>query len=114
MELEDFAADAVELHRRIVGVVFAVCGDRSLAEESAQEALAKAWSRVEDGHPPRSSEAWSIRVALNWSYSQLRRSGAERRAVERLAGSSTAEAVVAFGRGRYADRHAQSRGTRRR
>jgi RNA polymerase sigma-70 factor (ECF subfamily) len=84
VDAERFAADAVGLHARLVRVVLATCGDRVLAEESAQEALVRAWERVDRGEHLRSLEAWSITVALNWSRSQLRRRGAERRAVDRL------------------------------
>ncbi len=68
----------------ITRVVLAMCGDRALAEDSAQEALVRAWERVDEGDDLRSLEAWTIRVALNWCRSQLRRHGAEGRAVQRL------------------------------
>lgn len=84
VEAEEFAARAVELHRRLARVVMAMCGDSALAEESAQEALVRAWERVDAGAALDSLEAWTVTVALNWSRSQLRRRGAERRAVERL------------------------------
>lgn len=75
---------AVDLHGRLARVVMAMCGDAALAEESAQEALVRAWERVDAGASLESLDAWTVTVALNWSRSQLRRRGAERRAVERL------------------------------
>lgn len=84
MEAEEFAAMAVGLHGRLARVVMAMCGDRSLAEESAQEALVRAWERVDAGESLASLEAWTVTVALNWSRSQLRRRDAEHRAVQRL------------------------------
>lgn len=84
MDAEEFAAGAIGLHERLVRVVLATCGDRVLAEESAQEALVRAWERVDRGQDLVSLEAWTITVALNWSRSQLRRRGAEQRAVDRL------------------------------
>lgn len=84
VEAERFARDATGLHARLVRVVAAVCGDVSLAEECAQEALVRAWERVDDGAGLRSLEAWTVRVALNWCRTQQRRRGAEDRALVRL------------------------------
>ena len=84
MEADEFATHAVGLHGRLARVVMAMCGDRSLAEEGAQEALVRAWERVDAGESLASLEAWTVTVALNWSRSQLRRREAEHRAVDRL------------------------------
>lgn len=84
MDADAFAAQAVGLHARLTRVVLAMCGDRVLAEDSAQEALVRAWQRVERGDDLRSLDAWANRVALNWCRSQLRHTGAEGRAVQRL------------------------------
>lgn len=84
MEAEEFAATATVLHGRLARAVMAMCGDPALAEEGAQEALVRAWERVESGESLSSIEAWTVTVALNWTRSQLRRRGAERRAVTRL------------------------------
>jgi RNA polymerase sigma-70 factor (ECF subfamily) len=65
-------------------VAYSLCGDRELAEECAQEALARAWQRVDRGDALDSLEAWTTRVALNWCRSQLRRRGAESRALLRV------------------------------
>ncbi len=78
-----FAVEAGVLHRRLTGVTYSLCGDRGLAEECAQEALARAWQRVDRGEALDSVEAWTTRVALNWCRSQLRRRGAESRALLR-------------------------------
>lgn len=79
-----FAEQAKPLHDRLTRVTYLICGDRELAEESAQEALVRAWERVDDGAELDSLEAWTTTVAMNWCRSQLRRRGAERRAVVRL------------------------------
>lgn len=84
MDADEFAHSAVGLHARLVRVVAAVCGDVALAEECAQEALVRAWERVDRGAELRSLEAWTVRVALNWCRSQQRRRGAEDRALVRL------------------------------
>lgn len=86
MDAEEFACRALPLHERLARAVMATRGDRSLAEEAAQEALTRAWERVDGGEPLTSLEAWTMAVALNWSRSQLRRRGSECRATARLAG----------------------------
>jgi RNA polymerase sigma factor (sigma-70 family) len=57
----------------LVAALALSCGDRSLAEEFAQEALARAyrdWSKVRDLSNP---EAWVHRVAINLSHSWFRK-----------------------------------------
>lgn len=68
---------------RLVGALSLYCGDRFVAEEVAQEALARAcerWSRVSQMAAPG---AWVHRVAVNAANSRFRRSRAERRALSR-------------------------------
>ncbi|MCU1486955.1 MAG: putative polymerase sigma factor [Actinomycetia bacterium] len=92
-----------ELRPRLVGSLVLFCGDRWLAEEIAQEALARAverWGRVGAMASP---QAWTYRTAFNLARSTARRRAAERRARSRLAGdrppdlpdTSTAVAVRA-------------------
>lgn len=76
-ECEDFLRD---LHPRLVGGLTLQCGDPSLAEELAQETLARAWSRWDTVRTHGSPQAWAWRVALNLSSSWFRRRAAERRA----------------------------------
>jgi Sigma-70 region 2 len=84
VDAESFAEIAVAEHLRLVQVVFLVTGDRGLAEEGAQEALLRAWERVDRGMALDSFTAWTTTVALNWCRTQLRRRGAEGRALRRL------------------------------
>ncbi len=93
VDAEHFAAEAVELYGRLVRVVLAVGGERPLAEDCAQDALVKAWERVDRGESLRSLEAWTVTVALNGWRSHARRAQAERRAIERL-GPDVEEVVV--------------------
>src|SRR5581483_8077717 len=65
---------------RLVGSLLLFTGDRALAEELAQEALARAfqhWDRVGTMAAP---EAWAYRVAFNLARSSFRRRAVERRA----------------------------------
>ncbi len=67
-------------HPRIVGALALYCGDLDLAEELAQEALARAvrdWTHLTT---LRSPGAWTHRVAINLANSWYRRRAAEQRA----------------------------------
>lgn len=76
---DDFAVFCHQQHRRLVATVAVYCGDPSLAEEVAQEALAKAcehWPRVRRMDAPG---AWVHTVALNIVRSRFRRRRLEQR-----------------------------------
>jgi RNA polymerase sigma-70 factor (sigma-E family) len=80
-ELSAFCEDE---HPRLVGALSLYCGDRGVAEELAQDALARAcrdWRRVRRLEAPG---AWAHRVAINLANSYFRRRAAERRAKRRL------------------------------
>lgn len=71
-------------HVRLVGMLDLLVGNLAVAEELAQEALARAWMswwRVRRYDNP---EAWLHRVAVNLAMSHFRRRAAERRATARL------------------------------
>jgi DNA-directed RNA polymerase specialized sigma24 family protein len=72
---------------RLVGTLSLLCGDGDVAEELAQETLARVWlrwARVRELDEPL-AVAWTYRVAINLGNSWLRRRVAERRARTRLA-----------------------------
>lgn len=72
-------------HGRLVGALHLYTGDRDLAYELAQEALARAcrdWDKVAGMEAPG---AWVYRVAMNLASSYFRRRRAERRARDRIA-----------------------------
>lgn len=69
---------------RIVGSLLLQCEQRQVAEDVAQEALARAWERWDSVSEMASPEGWVFRVAFNLVSSQRRRARAERRAASRL------------------------------
>ncbi len=69
---------------RVVATVALVCGSVATAEDSVQEALARAWEQLERGRSIDRLPAWITTVALNLARSQMRRWRAERRARDRL------------------------------
>lgn len=91
----DDEAGAIEFcHRlrpRLVGTLSLLCGSAGVAEELAQETLARTWSnwpRVRQLGEPAAS-AWVHRVAVNLARSWFRRKMAERRALARLGTAPT-------------------------
>lgn len=79
-ELADFCAAE---HRRVVAILALLVGDRAVAEELAQDALLKLCTRWPSVRRMDNPAAWLTRVAVNLGNSDLRRRGAERRAVAR-------------------------------
>lgn len=80
---EELAAFCRREHARLVGTLVLVVGSREVAEDLAQEALARVcrdWRRV---HRMAAPGAYAHRVALNLATSWFRRRAAERRAAGR-------------------------------
>jgi RNA polymerase sigma factor (sigma-70 family) len=71
-------------YRRVVKLVALILGSRALAEDTVQEALARAWTQLRRDRPIDSLTAWTTATALNLARSGLRRRRAESRAYERL------------------------------
>ena len=91
---EAFCAD---LWGPVVGTLTVKLGDRGVAEELAQEALARAWERWPEVSQMEAPDRWVFRVALNLASSWIRRRAAERRAKQRLAASHATSAPSAGG-----------------
>ncbi len=68
---------------RLIGSLILQFDDRLVAEDLAQEALARTWERWSEVSAMASPEAWTYRVAFNLAASTRRRRRAERRAYER-------------------------------
>lgn len=82
-EDDDFTFFCMREHPRLVGSLTLYCGRIDVAEELAQEALARAclgWPRVRLMSSPG---AWVHRVAMNLANSWFRRLSVERRARQR-------------------------------
>lgn len=80
-ELEAFCRHE---YPRIVGILTLYCRDQAVAEELAQEALARAWARWDKVAKLDNPQAWLYRVAINLANDLLRRRVAERRARARM------------------------------
>jgi len=83
------AADSIESFCRrlsplLVGSLTLQCENRLVAEEIAQEALARAWERWDVVSLMSSPDGWTYRVAFNLAKSHYRRRQAEKRAMDRL------------------------------
>jgi RNA polymerase sigma-70 factor (ECF subfamily) len=82
------------LHPKLVGALALHCGDRPLAEELAQETLARVWERWATVRALDAPGAWAFRVGFNLAASRFRRQAAERRAHRRLGLPSTVAPAV--------------------
>ena len=82
---DDAAAEAFCARVRpwLVGSLSLYCGDTDVAEELAQDTLARVWDRWPSVRVMVAPEAWAYRVALNLANSHYRRRAAERRATAR-------------------------------
>jgi RNA polymerase sigma factor (sigma-70 family) len=80
----EFSAFCADEHPRLVGALSLYCGDSALAEELAQDALARACRDRSRVRRLAASGAWVHRVAINLAHSHFRRKGAEARARQRM------------------------------
>jgi RNA polymerase sigma-70 factor (ECF subfamily) len=71
-------------YRQVVATVALVCGSVATAEDSVQEALARAWEQTTRGKDIDRLAAWVTTVALNLARSQMRRWRCELRARTKL------------------------------
>ena len=90
---EVFAEFCRREHQRLVGALGLYCGDFDVAEELAQEALARVWRDWSSVQRKDSPAAWTHRVAMNLASSHFRRRRAERRMRERLPAAAAGHVV---------------------
>lgn len=81
MTESDAEVFCAQILHRLVGSLSLYVGDRPLAEEIAQEALARAWERWDRVGSMDSPEAWVFKTARNLARRRLSRRVAERRVV---------------------------------
>src|SRR5574342_56577 len=67
----------------LVAQLYAYCGDRGEAQDAAQEAFARAWSRWRDGSELGDPRAWVARVGYRLVISRWRRTRAAARTLVR-------------------------------
>ena len=82
-------------YRAVLGLAYALSGNRGAAEELTQEAFLeahRAWDRISGYDDPG---AWVRRVVANRAVSHVRRRVVESRALARLAGRRTQDAELA-------------------
>jgi len=73
-----------EDYPRLVRALTLACGDPQVAEDAVQEALVRAWERVDRGEELTSLSGWVAVVAMNNSRATFRRRAAERRARDKI------------------------------
>ena len=71
-------------YARMVGAVSITAGSEAQAEDSVQEAFARAWERSRQGHEFDHLAGWVVTVALNHARSRHRRRRTEERVLTRL------------------------------
>lgn len=71
-------------YARVVNAVAFATGNDATAEDLVQEALARAWARIDRGLTIESLPNWVVAVALNLSKSRWRRVALERKVLDRM------------------------------
>ena len=77
---------------RVVTGLTLMTGSRALAEDAVNEAMARAWERLDRGRSIDSVPAWITTVSMNLTRSGLRRARVERRAKTYLEASTAVQA----------------------
>lgn len=100
-ERPDAEAWCATIRPRLVGALSLYTGDPQVAEDVAQEALARVWDRWDRVRTMRSPEAWTFTVAFNLAHSWFRRVRSRRDRERRAAtqapptgGADAAEAIA--------------------
>ena len=97
MEDAELVAFCRTEYPRLVGSLGLYCGNAAVAEELAQETLARVWTNWKKVRKLDRPEAWAHKVGFNLANSHLRRLLAERRAKARqgpIATSATAPDIA--------------------
>ena len=70
----------------VVNVVYRLCGDSGLAEDTTQEAFLRAWVNLPSFHPQSSLRNWLYRIAVNAALDVLRRRSEDTAGGEKMQG----------------------------
>lgn len=83
--MDEAAFDALysSSFRRLVGQVYAVCGNLTEAQDCVQEAFVRAWSKRRTLDPEQSPEAWVRTTACRLAVSRWRRARLALRSADR-------------------------------
>lgn len=81
--MDDLSCFCRDEYPRLTRFLDVYCGDLAIAEELAQETLARVWKNWRKVKNYENPSAWAHRVAVNLANSHLRRRAAERRARDR-------------------------------
>jgi len=93
---EAYAALVRQYHTGVINVIYRLCGDSNLAEDTAQEAFLRAWQHLNRFTPGTSFRNWLYRIAVNAALDVLRRErpAVDIEAVELTSGAEPVEARV--------------------
>lgn len=68
-----FGTLVYKYHLGVVNVVYRICGDLDLAEDTAQDAFIRAWQKLPNYQPRAPFRSWLYRIAVNIAIDILRR-----------------------------------------
>jgi RNA polymerase sigma factor (sigma-70 family) len=97
MDATSFANQVREDYPRMVRSVALYCGDRAVAEDAVQEALARAWERTSRGEVIASLPGWVAVVATNQTRSVARRAARRARQIAEATPAPARDAICDVG-----------------
>jgi RNA polymerase sigma-70 factor (ECF subfamily) len=68
-----FSKLVMRYHKLAISVAYRVCGDAALAEDVAQDAFVRVWSRLSEFRPDGNFRAWLMRITTNMAIDAVRR-----------------------------------------
>jgi RNA polymerase sigma-70 factor (ECF subfamily) len=97
MDAASFVSQVKTDYPRMVRSVTLYCGDRAVAEDAVQEALARAWERTSRGEVISSLPGWVAVVATNQTRSVARREARRASRAADLAPAATRDEMAQVG-----------------
>ena len=68
-----FGKLVLRYRRLAISVAYRICGDAALAEDVAQDAFVRVWSRLSEFRPDGNFKAWLTRITANMTIDAVRR-----------------------------------------